>query len=59
MEATGAVAMFSSTGSTLYKKSINLPIWIHDIIKPIFQELSSDELLSNVSKAKHKMPMNP
>jgi len=40
------------TGSTLYKKSINLPIWIHDIIKPIFQELSSDELLSKCLQGK-------
>ena len=52
MEAAGAVAMFNSTGSTLYKKSIILPIWIHDIIKPIFQELSSDELLSKCLQSK-------
>ena len=34
------------TGNSTYKKSINLPKWIHDLLKPIFQDLSSDELLS-------------
>ena len=29
-----------------YKKSINLPIWIHKILRPIFEDLSKDELLS-------------
>ena len=29
-----------------YRKNINLPVWIHDLLKPVFQELSRDELLS-------------
>ena len=34
------------TGKSTYKANINLPKWIHDILRPIFQDLSSDELLS-------------
>ena len=28
------------------KNKTNIPKWIHDIIRPIFDELSQDELLS-------------
>eukprot|EP00112_Aurelia_sp_Birch-Aquarium-sp1_P002653 Seg1297.4 transcript_id=Seg1297.4/GoldUCD/mRNA.D3Y31 product="hypothetical protein" protein_id=Seg1297.4/GoldUCD/D3Y31 len=34
------------TGTNTRKESINLPMWIHELIKPIFRDLSSDELLS-------------
>ena len=34
------------TGKFTYKKSINLPMWIHELVKPIFKDLSSDDLLS-------------
>lgn len=33
-------------GTSKYKSTISVPKWIHDIIKPIFTQLSSDELLS-------------
>ena len=33
-------------GSKKSKSTINLPIWIHDLLKPIFVDLSSDELLN-------------
>ena len=33
-------------GTKLYKSHISLPKWIHDIIYPIFVDLSSDNLLS-------------
>ena len=33
-------------GSSTYKEAINMPIWIHELVKPIFKDLSSDELLS-------------
>lgn len=42
MEAAGAVEIFS----TSVEQKLNLPKWIHDIIKPIFEDLSRDELLS-------------
>ena len=29
-----------------YKGTVNIPVWIHDIIRPIFADLSNDELLS-------------
>ena len=34
------------TGKCTYKRNVSLPEWIHELIKPIFQDLSSDELLS-------------
>ena len=34
------------TGKKTHKNTISLPKWIHDIPKPIFQELRSDDLLS-------------
>ena len=33
-------------GTSKYKNSISIPKWIYDIVKPIFTQLSSDELLS-------------
>ena len=33
-------------GTKLYKPHISLPKWIHDIILPIFKDLSSNDLLS-------------
>ena len=35
-----------STGKKTYRNKTNIPKWIHDIIRPIFEELSGDELLS-------------
>ena len=32
-------------GTSKYKKNINLPKWIHDLLLPIFKDLSDDELL--------------
>ena len=34
-----------ATGKKTYKNNINVPKWIHDIIKPIFEELNKNELL--------------
>ena len=34
------------TGEKTYKANLNIPKWIHDIIKSVFIELSSDNLLS-------------
>lgn len=34
------------SGKRTYKIKVNMPKWIHDLIKPIFEDLSSDELLS-------------
>ena len=34
------------TGEKIYKANLNIPKWIHDIIKPVFIELSSGNLLS-------------
>ena len=34
------------TGEKTYKANLNIPDWIHDIIKPTFIELSSDNVLS-------------
>ena len=34
------------TGKTTHKNTINIPMWINKIIKPIFESLSSDSLLS-------------
>lgn len=36
-----------TTGQKTYKVNLNIPKWIHDIFKPIFIKLSSNELLSN------------
>ena len=33
-------------GGNKYRKRVGIPIWIHDLVRPIFQDLSSDELLS-------------
>ena len=33
-------------GGNKYRKKVGIPKWIHDIICPIFQDLSSDKLLS-------------
>ena len=33
-------------GTSTSKESINLPLWIHELIKPIFRDLSSEDLLS-------------
>ena len=33
-------------GGNKYRRKPGIPKWIHDIIRPIFQDLSSDELLS-------------
>ena len=44
------------TGKTTYKKTINIPTWIHDIIKSIFVSLSDDALLS---KCLHGETQNP
>ena len=35
-----------ATGNETYKANISIPKWIHDIIKPVFVELSANELLS-------------
>ncbi len=35
-----------ATGKNTYKKSINIPKWIYNLLRPIFEELSSDDLLS-------------
>ena len=43
------------SGKERYKGNLNIPNWIHDIIKPVFNELSSDNLLLNVSKSGHKI----
>ena len=32
-------------GSKRYKGTVNIPIWIHELLKPIFTDLSSDDLL--------------
>ena len=45
-----------ATGKDTYKKSINLPKWIHDIIRPVFDALADDELLS---KCFHGETQNP
>ena len=34
------------SGEKTYKANLNIPKWIHDIIKPVFIELSSENLLS-------------
>ena len=34
------------SGKKTYKIKVNMPKWIHDLIKPIFEDLSSDKLLS-------------
>ena len=34
------------TGKKTHRNSINIPEWSHDILQPVFQELSSDDLLS-------------
>ena len=34
------------TQNQQYKGSVNIPVWIHNIIRPIFTDLSDDELLS-------------
>ena len=37
---------YKLTGKQKYKSKINIPKWIHNIIKPIFEDLPSSELLS-------------
>ena len=44
------------TGKTTYKKKINLPSAIKELLQPIFQDLSSAELLS---KCLHGLTQNP
>ena len=33
-------------GTQTYKKTINIPVWINELLKPVFKDLSSDHLLS-------------
>ena len=40
------------TGKQKYKSKINICKWIYNIIKPIFEDLSSSELLSKCLHAK-------
>ena len=42
-------------GSKKYKRTVNIPIWIHELLKPIFVNLSSDELLQ---KCLHRKTQN-
>ena len=44
------------TGKSTYKKTINLPKWIYNIIRPVFDALADDELLS---KCFHGETQNP
>ena len=44
------------TGKSTYKKTINLPKWIYSIIRPVFDALADDELLS---KCFHGETQNP
>ena len=34
------------TMKSTYKRSINIPKWIHDVLRPVLQDLSADKLLS-------------
>ena len=34
------------TGKKTHRNKINIPFWIHEIIKPIFTDLTDDSLLS-------------
>ena len=43
-------------GTKTYKPHVNIPYWKHQVIKPIFMELSSDELLG---KCLHGQTQNP
>ncbi len=43
-----------ATSGTEYKKKINIPKWIHDILRPIFADLSSVTCCLNVSMAERK-----
>ena len=44
------------TGKSTYKKTINLPKWIYNIIRPVFDALADDKLLS---KCFHGETQNP
>ena len=43
------------TGKSTYKKAINLPKWIYHIIRPVFDALADDELLSKCFHGKTQM----
>ena len=46
------------TGEKTYKANLNILKWIHDIIKPVFIEFSSDNYYQNVSMGVHKIQMS-
>ena len=44
-------------GAKKYRQTTSIPIWIHELLKPIFTDLSSDELLKKCLHGKRKMQM--
>ena len=46
-----------TTGEKTYKTNLNIQKWIHDIIKPVFIELSSDNFIK-MSKCLHGRTQN-